>query len=188
LDLTEPSLGFVPAQAARLGGCTRSQLGHWRRSGVVVPSEADGRYSFRDLVGLRVVVSLLEAGLPMVRVKAALAVLRTAGDPAGSDPASKDLAGLRIVTDGVSVFACYDDGQILDALRNGQLALFVAVDRFASALDADIEAFTAERDAFLARLRSGSHAAVPDCIPSDRRDDDETVVGGPVVARVGVAR
>ena len=27
-----------------------------------------------------------------------------------------DLAGLRIVTDGVSVFACYDDGQILDAL------------------------------------------------------------------------
>jgi DNA-binding transcriptional MerR regulator len=193
LDLTEPSLGFVPAQAARLGGCTRSQLGHWRRSGVVVPSEADGRYSFRDLVGLRVVVSLLEAGLPMVRVKAALAVLRTAGDQAGSDragsdPASKDLAGLRIVTDGVSVFACYDDGQILDALRNGQLALFVAVDRFASALDADIEAFTVERDAFLARLRSGSHAAVPDRVPSDRRDDDEAVVGGPVVARVGVAR
>jgi DNA-binding transcriptional MerR regulator len=165
--------GFTVAQAARLGGSTRSQLGHWRRSGVVVPSDADGRYSFRDLVALRVVVSLLDAGLPMARVRAALRVLRTAGH--GGD----DLAGLRIVTDGVSVFACYDDGQILDALRNGQLALFVAVDRFAADLDADVAAFTAERDAFLAQLRLGSDGD---------RDGDEPVVGRPVVAGVGVAR
>jgi hypothetical protein len=115
-----------------------------------VASLDDGTYSFRDLVALRVVVSLLDAGLPMVRVRAALEVLRTEG-AATSD----DLAGLRIVTDGVSVFACYDDGQILDALRGGQLALFVAVDRFAAALGADVEAFTAEREAFLNRLQSG---------------------------------
>jgi DNA-binding transcriptional MerR regulator len=152
--------GFPAAQAARLGGCTRSQLGHWRRSGVVVPTAAGGEYSFRDLVALRVVVSLLEAGLPMVRVRAALGVLRSSGD---------DLAGLRIVTDGVTVFACYDDGQILDALRNGQLALFVAVDRFAATLRSDVEAFTAERAAFLARLKSGSRP--------DGRDDDQRVVG-----------
>ena len=142
--------GFLPAQAARLGGCTRSQLGHWRRSGLVVPSESGGRYSFRDLVGLRVVVSLLDAGLPMVRVRSALEVLRDSGD---------DLAGLRIVTDGVTVFACYDDGQILDALGRGQLALFVAVDRFAAALDADVETFTEERDAFLAHLHDESEPA-----------------------------
>ena len=86
----------------------------------MVPTEADGRYSFRDLVALRIVVSLLDAGLPMVRVRSALEVLRASGD---------ELAGLRIVTDGVSVFACYDDGQILDALRTGQLALFVPQQR-----------------------------------------------------------
>ena len=63
------------------------------------------------------------------------------------------------MTDGVSVFACYDDGQILDALGRGQLALFVAVDRFAAALDADVEAFTQERDAFLAHLHDESEAA-----------------------------
>jgi DNA-binding transcriptional MerR regulator len=163
--------GFPAAQAARLGGCTRSQLGHWRRSGVVAPSEADGRYSFRDLVALRVVVSLLEAGLPMVRVRTALEVLRASGD---------DLTGLRIVTDGVSVFACYDDGQILDALGRGQLALFVAVDRFAEALDVDVAAFTTERDAFLAHLREGS-------TDSDA-DDHEGVVGGAVVSGVDIAR
>jgi hypothetical protein len=110
----------------------------------VVPSEADGTYSFRDLVALRVVASLLDAGLPMVRVRAALDVLRReAGDP------TADLTGLRLVSDGVSVFACYDDGQILDALGNGQLALFVPVDRFAHALRSDVAAFAAERDACL---------------------------------------
>jgi DNA-binding transcriptional MerR regulator len=169
--------GFPAAQAARLGGVTRSQLGHWRRSGVVVPSLADGTYTFRDLVALRVVVSLLDAGLPMVRVRAALHVLHTEGTSA-----SDDLAGLRIVTDGVSVFACYDDGQILDALQNGQLALFVAVDRFAAALGADVEAFTAEREAFLSALRSGSSESHSD------GDGDEAVVGDTVVAQVGVAR
>jgi DNA-binding transcriptional MerR regulator len=178
--------GFPAAQAARLGGCTRSQLGHWRRSGIVVPSDADGRYSFRDLVALRVVVSLLEAGLPMVRVRAALEVLSASGD---------QLAGLRIVTDGATVFACYDDGQILDALRNGQLALFVAVDRFAAALNSDVAAFTAEREAFVTRLRSGSGESgapegakgAPGAEGSDG-DDDQRVVGRPVVTRVGVAR
>jgi DNA-binding transcriptional MerR regulator len=181
--------GFLPAQAARLGGCTRSQLGHWRRSGVVVPSEPEGRYSFRDLVALRVVVSLLEAGLPMVRVRTALEVLRAEGEGAG------DLAGLRIVTDGATVFACYDDGQILDALGRGQLALFVAVDRFATALDADVEAFTQERDAFLAHLCEGASTidVTNDAGGSARSDghddrDERVVVGRPVVSRVGVAR
>ena len=172
--------GFPVAQAARLGGCTRSQLGHWRRSGIVVPSEADGRYSFRDLVALRIVVSLLDAGLPMVRVRAALEVLRASGD---------ELAGLRIVTDGVSVFACYDDGQILDALRDGQLALFVAVDRFAAALRSDVSAFTAERDAFLSQLHAGSGAgAGAGAASGSEGDDHEPVVSRPVVTRVGLGR
>ena len=172
--------GFLPAQAARLGGCTRSQLGHWRRSGVVVPAEPDGRYSFRDLVALRVVVSLLEAGLPMVRVRTALEVLRAESATAGDD-----LAGLRIVTDGVSVFACYDDGQILDALGRGQLALFVAVDRFATALDADVKAFTKERDEFLAHLGARTETAEPaEDSDGDDHGDERIVVGGPVVAGV----
>jgi DNA-binding transcriptional MerR regulator len=168
--------GFAAAPAARLGGCSRSQLGHWRRNGVVVPSEPDGAYSFRDLVALRVVVSLLDAGLPMVRVRAALAVLRRE-----VADASDELAGLRIVTDGVSVFACYDDGQILDALRSGQLALFVPVDRFARALRSDVAAFAAERDEFLAHLRGTAE--------HDRLDahDDEGIVGHSVVD-LGIAR
>ena len=64
-----------------------------------------------------------------------------------------DLADLRLVTDGRNVWACRDDGQILDALRAGQLALFVAVDRVAADVDAEVRAFTADRAAFVERLR-----------------------------------
>jgi DNA-binding transcriptional MerR regulator len=147
-------VGYSGAQAARLAGCTSSQLGHWRRTGLVEPSDDDGSYSFRDLVALRVVTSLLESGLPLTRIRAALVNLREAGD---------DIAELRLVTDGTTVWVCRDDGQILDALRSGQLALFVAVDRFAEQVESEVRAFTAEREAFVARLADvEQRAAEPD--------------------------
>jgi DNA-binding transcriptional MerR regulator len=144
--------GFTAAQAARLTGCTVSQLRHWARRGLVVPGGSDpgaprtgaARYDFRDLVALRLVRSLLDAGLPSARVAIACRALVDAGD---------DLASLRLVTDGSHVWACRDDGQILDALRAGQLALFVAVDRLAEDVETEVRAFDRERSAFVAQLR-----------------------------------
>jgi DNA-binding transcriptional MerR regulator len=136
-------VGYSAAQAAKLAGCTVSQLRYWSRSALVTPA-ADG-YSFRDLVALRVVRSLLDAGLSSTRVHTALRWVRESGD---------DLASLRLVTDGRTVWACHDDGQILDALRAGQLALFVAVDRVVADVDAEVRAFDADRTAFVAQLRS----------------------------------
>lgn len=136
-------MGYTAAQAARLSNCTVSQLRYWSRSGLVSPGEAGGKYSFRDLVALRVVRSLLDAGLTSTRVHAAVRWVRESGN---------DLADLRLVTDGHNVWACRDDGQILDALRAGQLALFVAVDSLAAEVDAEVRAFDAERAEFVEHL------------------------------------
>lgn len=141
---------FTAAQAARLSGATLSQLRHWAASGLVVPAGDLRRYRFRDLVALRVVRSLLDAGLPSARARRALQELVAAGD---------DLASLRLVTDGRSVWVCRDDGEILDALRNGQLALFVAVDRVAADVDAEVRAFDAERAEFVRRLTERSESS-----------------------------
>ena len=135
---------FTATQASRLAGCSVSQVRHWAHSGLVAPSADSRRYGFRDLVALRVVKSLLDAGLSLARIRKAVEYLAAAGD---------DLTGLRLVTDGATVWACRDDGEILDALRSGQLGLFVAVDRFAADVDADVRAFEADRDAFVTRLR-----------------------------------
>ena len=140
-------MSYTTAQAARLSECTVSQLRYWARSDLVVPSR-DGQYTFRDLVALRVVQSLLHSGLSTARARAAVVALRAAGED--------DLARLRLVTDGRQVWACYDDGQILDALRHGQLALFVAVDRVAGEVDADVQTFQAERAAFVDTLISNA--------------------------------
>jgi DNA-binding transcriptional MerR regulator len=139
-------VGYTSIQAARLSGCTTAQLDAWRRIGLLVPDDDDagGPYSFRDLVALRMVASLLDAGLPMRRIRRAVAELVRSGD---------DFTGLRLVTDGESVWACHDDGQILEALRHGQLALFVAVDRFADEVEHQVRDFDADRNAFVAELR-----------------------------------
>ena len=136
-------MNFTAAQAARLTGCTTAQLRHWARTALVTPSDAGNRYAFRDLVALRVMHALLEAGVPTTRARLAVAAVRDAG---------LDLSGLRIITDGRHVWACHDDGEILDALRHGQLALFVGVDRVAAELDAEVMAFGAERAAFVEQL------------------------------------
>ena len=136
-------MGYTAAQAARLSGCTVSQLRYWSRTGLLPPTEAGSKYSFRDLVALRVVHSLLDAGLSSIRVRAAVRWVRESGD---------ELSDLRLVTDGRNVWACRDDGQILDALRAGQLALFVAVDSLAAEVDAEVRAFDAERAEFVERL------------------------------------
>ncbi len=100
-------------------------------------------YTFRDLVALRMVRSLLDAGLSLQRVRKAVEHLAGIGD---------DLTDLRLVSDGSTVFACRDDGEVLDALRHGQLALFVSVDAVASEVEAEVRQFSDERAAFVDSL------------------------------------
>jgi DNA-binding transcriptional MerR regulator len=160
-------VGFTVAQAARLTGNTAAQLRSWERLGLVAPGAGDPeRYSFRDLVALRVVASLLDAGLSLARIRRALGYLVEAGE---------DIAALSLVTDGESVWACRDDGQVLDALRHGQLAFFVAVDRMAAEVQAEVGEFDAERQAFVDELRAahpaGSARRTTGAAPSDRTGD-----------------
>ena len=137
-------MGFTAAQAARLTGTTASQVAYWSRTGLVVPDGRPACYSFRDLVALRVVGALLASGLSPARVRRAVRHLLDAGE---------DVTGLRIVTDGDRVWACRDDGQILDALHQGQLALFVAVDAYADEVADEVATFERERDDFVESLR-----------------------------------
>jgi DNA-binding transcriptional MerR regulator len=145
-------LTYSSLQAARLTGCTASQLDYWERIGLVAP--ADGTYSFRDLVALRVIASLLDAGLAPARARKAVRALLDAGE---------DVAGLRLVTDGDRVWACRDDGEILDALQRGQLALFVSVDAFEAEVRAEVRAFDDDRRRFVDQFSRGGAPVSDGC-------------------------
>jgi DNA-binding transcriptional MerR regulator len=147
---------FTADQASRLSGCTHHQLRYWDRVGLVSPSvqNTGGRpgvrrlYSFRDLVALRVVRSLLDNGMSLQRVRRAWDYLRREG---GMDD---HLAQVKLVTDGQSIFkVSRDDGELLDALRQGQLAFFVAIDEIAREVEEDVTYFELDRQQFLAMLR-----------------------------------
>ena len=135
---------YAPITTARLAGCSTEQLDYWAGHGVVTPG-ADGSYSFRDLVALRMITSLLDAGVPLRRVRRAVqTLLEYRGD----------LSELQLVAEGDRVYACHDDGEILDALRHGQLALFVPVGRIVADVEADVAGFDRDRQSFVDELRT----------------------------------
>ena len=147
---------FTADQASRLTGCTPHQLRYWDRVGLVKPSiqRTGGRpgvrrlYSFRDLVALRVVKGLLDNGMSLQRVRRAWEYLRRHAD------FDDHLASVKLVTDGKSIFSvASSDGELLDALRNGQLAFFVAIDEIARDVEEDVSRFELDRDRFLEVLR-----------------------------------
>lgn len=148
--------GFTAEQASRLSNCTHHQLRYWDRVGLVNPSiqGTGGRpgvrrlYSFRDLVALRVVRSLLDNGMSLQRVRRAWDYLRREGDM------EDHLSDVKLVTDGQTIFHVgSDEGELMDALRQGQLAFFVAIDEIAREVEEDVTHFEYDRDTFLTMLR-----------------------------------
>jgi DNA-binding transcriptional MerR regulator len=153
--------GFTSHQASRLTGCTSRQLRYWDQVGLVRPSVqgTGGRpgvprlYSFRDLVALRVVKSLLDGGMSLQRVRRAWDFLNR---KAGLD---QHLSEVKLVTDGVSIFKVYrKQGEVLDALQEGQMAFFVAIDEIARSVDANVAQFREDRDRFIRALREARQA------------------------------
>ena len=147
---------FTAEQARRLSNCTHHQLRYWDRVDLIRPSiqGTGGRpgvrrlYSFRDLIALRVVRSLLDNGMSLQRVRRAWDYLRREGEMEGH------LSDVKLVTDGQTIFrVSNDDGELMDALREGQLAFFVAIDEIAREVKEDVTRFELDRDTFLTMLR-----------------------------------
>ena len=154
--------GFTAHQASRFTGCTARQLRYWDQIGLVRPSvqQTGGRpgvprmYSFRDLVALRVVKSLLDGGMSLQRVRRAWEFLNK---KAGLD---EHLAEVKLVTDGRTVFKVVRrEGEVLDALREGQMAFFVAIDEVTRQVSDNVADFRRDRDQFLRALRDAEREA-----------------------------
>jgi DNA-binding transcriptional MerR regulator len=164
--------GFTSLQAGRFTGCTGNQLRYWDKIGLVKPSiqATRGRpgvrrlYSFRDLVSLKVVKSLLDGGMSLQRVRRAFEYLRR---DAGLD---EHLSSTKLVTDGQSIFKiCKNDGEILDALREGQMTFFVAIDKLAGEVDAGVTEFIRDRDQFVRTLHAAENDLEDEADPARKR-------------------
>ena len=110
-------LGFSGPQVCRLTGVTYRQLDYWARTDLVTPSitPAQGsgskrRYSYRDVLEVKVIKSLLNSGVSLARARQAVECLR---DNLGADLASSTL----VIGENGSVVADHDG--LVDLLRGG---------------------------------------------------------------------
>lgn len=105
-------------------------------------------YSFRDLVALKVVKAMLDGGMSLQRVRRAWDYLRK---KAGLE---EHLSEVKLITDGKSIYrVAHDDEEILDALRQGQISFFVALDEITRSLDQNVADFLRDREEFVETLR-----------------------------------
>ncbi len=118
-------------QAAELFGVPEARLRYWAQTGFVGPSaRRAGRfyYTFQDLVSLKVAISLLDSGVPMLRVRKNLEALR-ARLPEVSHP----LASLRVCSDGDELVVV-EEGSVVEPMT-GQLVMSFAVRQLSERLE-----------------------------------------------------
>jgi DNA-binding transcriptional MerR regulator len=115
--------GFSGKKTADIVGISYRQLDYWARTDLLRPSlaEADGsgsrrQYSYRDLLELRMIKTLLDAGIRLESVRQVFAYLR--------DHVTSDIASAHIVINGSQVMLC-DGDELIDVLRRGQGVLNV---------------------------------------------------------------
>jgi DNA-binding transcriptional MerR regulator len=116
---------FSTAETARLTGLSARQLDHWDRLGFLRPSveRASGygssrRYSFADVVRLRVAARLRAAGIGLPKIRrCADALARLEPEGAG------DLAEARLLVAGNRVLWARSDRELVDLLKEGQMVL-----------------------------------------------------------------
>ena len=106
-------------------------------------------------MALRVVKSLLDGGMSLQRVRRSWDFLNK---KAGLD---RHLSEVKLVTDGQAIFKiCRRDGEVMDALRDGQMAFFVAIDDIATGVQTNVRQFEEDRERFVRALReAAAHTA-----------------------------
>lgn len=120
---------FSTAEAARLAGLTPRQLDHWDRLGFLSPSvmRARGygsarRYSFGDVVFLKVAARLRASGVSLARLRRCAAALRRL-----NGVGSADLSRVRLIVSRDRVLWVRSDREVIDLVREGQLLFVFAV-------------------------------------------------------------
>ncbi|MDX6200006.1 MAG: hypothetical protein QOJ79_3157 [Actinomycetota bacterium] len=137
-------IGYRGPTACSAAGITYRQLDYWARTGLVEASvrEASGSgtqrlYSFRDILVLRIVKKLLDAGISLQNIRTAIASLRDRG--------VEDLAQITLMSDGTTVYECTSTDEVVDLLQGGQAVFAIAVGRHVRDVEGSLAQLPGER-------------------------------------------
>ncbi|MGZ0218354.1 MAG: MerR family transcriptional regulator [Acidimicrobiales bacterium] len=116
--------GFSGKRTAEIVDITYRQLDYWARTDLVRPSMAEAAgsgsrrlYSYRDLLELKVIKALLDAGIRLEQVRKVFAYMRNS--------LGEDVASANLVIDGSKSVLVHTGEELIDLLQNGQGVLNV---------------------------------------------------------------
>jgi DNA-binding transcriptional MerR regulator len=125
---TDFEIGYRGATACSAAGITYRQLDYWARTGLVEPSirSAGGSgtqrlYGFRDILVLKIVKRLLDAGVSLQNIRTAVDHLRGRG--------VTELERITLMSDGASIYECASADEMYDLVQGGQGVFGIAVGR-----------------------------------------------------------
>ena len=117
--MNEGDQGYSGAKAAEIVGISYRQLDYWARTDLVRPSLVDAkgsgsrrRYSYTDLVELRVIKSLLDAGIKLETIRDIFSYLR--------EHLGEDVTTANLVIQGNHSVVIQSDGELIDLVKKGQ--------------------------------------------------------------------
>lgn len=131
-------VGYRGPQVCSIVGITYRQLDYWARTDLLRPSIAEAKgsgtqrlYSYEDLLELKVIKKLLDAGVSLKSARRALACLREA--------TGEDVVSASLVLEGEGSVLARSGEEIIDLLKGGQGVLnIVPLAGVVSELDAAI--------------------------------------------------
>lgn len=158
--MPDADAGYRGPTAHKAAGITYRQLDYWARTGLVVPSVRDATgsgtqrlYSFRDILVLKVVKRLLDAGVSLQNIRNAIEHLRSRG--------VEDLARITLMSDGATVYECTSADEVTDLLAGGQGVFGIAVGRVVREVEGQLAEMPAEKP--------GAEAVATDELATRRR-------------------
>lgn len=154
-------VGFSGRRTAEVVGITYRQLDYWARTDLVRPSLADASgsgtrrlYSYLDLLELKVIKRLLDAGINLEKVRSVFEYIK---QDLGGDIAAADL-----VISGSNSVIVREGEDLIDVMRSGQgvLNIVLSLGDIKSELDASIHQLYATPAPAAEVSYGGNHAVV----------------------------
>lgn len=143
--MEESQQGYRGPSVCKIVGISYRQLDYWATKKIVTPSVAGAQgsgsrrlYSFGDIVELRVIKKLLDAGVSLPKIRRALDFVRR--------DLQRPLKDVTLVSDGRTIHACLSPSEVVDALNGGQAVFAVAVGRVMEDMAGEIARLPVERE------------------------------------------
>ena len=132
----EDEQGYRVPEVCRIVGIRYRQLDYWALTGLVRPTIRDAGgsgtqrlYSFQDLLQLKVVKNLLDAGIALQQIRKAIDYLRESKQP---------LHGVTLMSDGHRIYTPESPEAVIDLLSKGQGVFAIAVDKVQTDLEGSL--------------------------------------------------